>query len=202
MAKHSGSTRISRPISGARVAGIVGKSGGEKITRANWNRFTNPNVLAAEQSIRANTYETAFVFNASGNLISSAKGQAHSVGLGAIPENSIVTHNHPSGRSFSRQDILTTTSDNLSEIRAVGTKRTYSMKRPESGWGSREKLIPVISRAEIRTKERLTNYIRRGSLISPAEESKRIHQANELHWHLVWKNVAKEMGWEYRTSTT
>ena len=202
MGKHSGGTRIARPISGAKIASGGIPSTGEGSKRHDWNKFTHANIRAAEQSIRANTYETAFVFDSSGNLIESAKGDAHSVGLGAIPENSIVTHNHPSGVTFSKQDILTATKSNLVEIRAVGTKRTYSMKRPESGWGSREKLIPIISRAEIRTRERLTNYIRRGSLISPSEQQKRVNQANQLHMHLVWKSVAKEMGWEYRTSTT
>ena len=87
---------------------------------------------------------------------------------------------------------------NLGEIRAVGSTRVYSLKRPSAGWGERAKLIPAISKAEIRTRERLTNYIRRGSMISEAERQIRIAQANKLHSHLVWKEVSKEMGYDYK----
>lgn len=201
MGKHSGGGRISRPISGASVGGTIIPNNSQRITRSNWNSFTNANILAAEQSIRANNYETAFEFDSDGNLLQTSKGGSGSVAMGVLKPNSIVTHNHPSGASFSKTDVMTSFNANLSEIRAVGTKRTYSLKRGKEGWGDRSKLIPAISRAEIRTREKLTMHIRRGAAISEKEQKVRIRQANELHWHLVWKAVAKEMGYEYRKST-
>lgn len=43
----------------------------------------------------------------------------------------VVTHNHPSGKSFSSQDIMAMLAGNLAEIRAVGKEWTYSLSDPD-----------------------------------------------------------------------
>ena len=194
MAKGPGENTMSRPISGAMIGG--GNAG------QSWNSSTNKNILAGEAAIKDNSSETAMVFDVSGNLITSSKGNSHQVSVGNVPEGSILTHNHPGGGTLSKQDILSGTSMNLSEIRAVTSKRVYSMKRPAGGWGDRAKWIPAISRAETRVREKLQSFVRRGQRISYFEARKRQITANEIRQHLVWKAVSKEFGWTYRKSET
>lgn len=62
-------------------------------------------------------------------------------------KDAILTHNHPGGwrysendimhigNSFSVEDIMLAVSQDISEIRAVTPLYTFSMKRPEKGWG-------------------------------------------------------------------
>ena len=194
MGKQSGSGRINRVVSGAALQNRAAAG-------SNWNAVTPATILVGEASIRSNSFETAIVYGANGNLISSTKGQAHSVSVGYIPKDSIVTHNHPSGASFSKNDLITASNVNLTEIRAVGKKYTYSVKRNGADWGERGKFIRAYSNAEIRTRYKLEDYIRRGAMISDAERQKRIRDANMLHSHLIMKSVAGEMGWEYRKAS-
>lgn len=64
-----------------------------------------------------------------------------------IPENAIVTHNHPGarlqkslagsiGNSLGLRDMATAIDNNVKEIRAVTQNYIYSAKRPASGWGT------------------------------------------------------------------
>ncbi|CAA9316316.1 MAG: hypothetical protein AVDCRST_MAG68-1582 [uncultured Gemmatimonadetes bacterium] len=52
-----------------------------------------------------------------------------------VLRDTIVTHNHPGGRSFSEDDIITAVELDLFELRAVSRVFTYRLRRPERGWG-------------------------------------------------------------------
>lgn len=57
----------------------------------------------------------------------TARQVSQMIGAGGT---AVVTHNHPSGKSFSTQDIIAMLAGNLAEIRAVGKEWTYSLSDP------------------------------------------------------------------------
>ncbi len=46
----------------------------------------------------------------------------------------VVTHNHPSSQPLSDPDVLTSMRYDLAQVRAVGNKGVFSLKRPQNGW--------------------------------------------------------------------
>lgn len=148
-------------------------------------------IATAEAGIRNNRYETAIVFSRSGKEIKRVGGQKSSVVVGDIPENSILTHNHPSNSSFSSADIKTSVKSNVSEIRAVGRTYTYSLKRPKGGWN----LSPAdaewcYKEAGRRARKEVDAYYYRNP-------SKRAAAANLLLAHYQMKIFAQITGWKY-----
>lgn len=116
---------------GARSGGGAGMGSGQAkgLSRA---------LRAMESAIRYNDFETMIALDDKGNILFNKKGGAHSVSYGTDgpkTANAIVTHNHPSGASFSPADIEGMVFFNQKEMRATGKEYTYSMKRPEKGWG-------------------------------------------------------------------
>lgn len=96
------------------------------------------------------THEMGMLTDYDGNIISEAKGDATSVNLYSkltpqtrrqliIDGNTIGTHNHPVGSSFSPPDIMNSFANNRAEFRAVGPRYTYVLQRPENGYTLRNK---------------------------------------------------------------
>lgn len=155
-------------------------------------------MLDAEERIRGNSFETVIAYDKNGKYITSAKGGKSRVvippeynsqlkGTGAV-----VTHNHPSGSSFSPADIMTASLLDLGEIRAVGTRFTYSMKPGKDGWPSYE-LIDA-SRRKI-DQEVIESYRRRISDIK-MDNGQFILEAS----HEANKRLAAQFGMIYRRS--
>lgn len=116
---------------GARSGGGGGGVGGG-------SRALSAALNVHEKAIRENNYETLIVFDKNGNVLVNKKGRAHSVSYGmdgTKTTDAIVTHNHPSGASFSHQDIAGMVYYNQKEMRATGKEYTFSIRRPEKGWG-------------------------------------------------------------------
>ena len=105
-----------------------------------------------------------------------------------------LTHNHPSGRSLSVEDISLAMRVGLSEIRAVGsTGYTYSM-RPKKGrpW-SESFLVNTLGPALQRIGPVVQRELERMILarqITPDE-------ANFRLWHDIWTRVSREIGVHY-----
>lgn len=61
-------------------------------------------------------------------------------------EGCIFTHNHPSGHSFSPEDVGTACAGKMQELRAVSTQYTYQLRPKARGWSEeywRERLEPL-----------------------------------------------------------
>ena len=116
-------------------------------TEKGYTERMSKNILGKEREIRKNKDESLHVFTASGNPVIQIQGKGAAVRFNAkdVPQNSILTHNHPRalgktgmraiGNSFSIDDIRTAVATNAKEIRAVTPTYTFSMKRPKGGWG-------------------------------------------------------------------
>ena len=95
------------------------------------------------------THEMGMVTDYNGNVIAEVTGEKSSVSvykgmsreqMGALTKagDTVLTHNHPSGSSFSPADILNSMSMNRAECRAVGTEYTYVLQRPKNGYKLRQ----------------------------------------------------------------
>lgn len=151
----------------------------------------------AETRIRANPLERAIVLDSQGKVVLEKGGSRNSVSFSAAEMSqmggSILTHNHPRGTSFSREDVLFAATSNLAEIRVATRQWRFSLKRPQQGWSQRfwdEEIAPAYRRHAVRVEGEFWAAIRKGEL-SPADAELR-------HAHEVWSRVSEELGLEYR----
>ena len=93
------------------------------------------NIDLDENNIRNNKFESAIGYDVNGNRLFEEVGSAAEVSLSiknqvklAVNKGSIVTHNHPSGFSFSGKDFEFLLGNDLSELRAVTGKYNHSIK--------------------------------------------------------------------------
>ena len=105
-------------------------------------------IYSEESNIRNKPIEYGLIIDESGNVLSRNVGTENEVHIIGNWENNIITHNHPGGRSFSDKDLFLAALHNAKEMRAVGSNGyTYTLKRPEKGWG-----VDSTNRGKILTK--------------------------------------------------
>jgi hypothetical protein len=155
-----------------------------------------------ERKICDDDKETGIFVGRDGKVAFSKGGEEHLVNYTAAEIRSlkelddlVMTHNHPSGRSFSREDLEFAAIVNLAEVRAIGrdsiTGRRYihRIPRPENGWPSKTELGRAIGKADSKVKDSFCRQIGSGEMT--------IREANLYHWHNVWKSAAHELGLNY-----
>lgn len=167
-------------------------------------------VTKIENEIRMNkNFETGVAVDRDGNILIDKRGENYSVNFTKAEadkaKNCIFTHNHPRGweymdtnswkkigNSFSPEDMAMAISQNVAEIRAVTPSYTFSMKRPAKGWvlyGEYKYLCNKFDKESDIIFFRLNKMIAKGYL-SP-------DRASIIHFHLLWKRLAKRYGWIY-----
>jgi len=165
-----------------------------------------------ESNIRQNkSHETGVLFNKDGNIVIDKRGRSRSVQFTKdeclLMNDGIFTHNHPGawgyaendimriGNSFSIQDIALAVGNNLAEMRAVTPNYTFSMKRPDGGWGiSVEELMMLYNDENRNLRLEFTRRINKGTLT--------ISQASATHFHILWKRLSKKLGFDYSKMKT
>ena len=169
-------------------------------------------VSDVESNIRQNkSYETGVLFNKDGNIVIDKRGRSRIVQFTKdeclLMNDGIFTHNHPGawgyaendimriGNSFSIQDIALAVGNNLAEMRAVTPNYTFSMKRPDGGWGiSVEELMILYNDENRNLRLEFTRRINKGTLT--------ISQASATHFHILWKRLSKKLGFDYSKMKT
>lgn len=169
-------------------------------------------VSDVESNIRQNkSHETGVLFNKDGNIVIDKRGGSRSVQFTKdeclLMNDGIFTHNHPGawgysendimriGNSFSIQDIALAVGNNLAEMRAVTPNYTFSMKRPDGGWGiSVEELMKLYNDENRNLRLEFTRRINKDTLT--------ISQANATHFHILWKRLSKKLGFDYSKMKT
>ncbi len=163
------------------------------------------NIVGKERNIRFNKDESLHVFSETGKAIASVQGKGAEVNYSSIrnsiPQNSIMTHNHPRGlaatgigrigNSFSKADIVSAVSLNAKEIRAVTPTYTFSVKRPKGGWGGSAKEIgKAFDAADNKVFSDGKSYLNKTGWSNMA-------RAEVTNFHKVMKIMAKKYGWDY-----
>lgn len=148
-----------------------------------------------ENSIKDQDYESAGVYNKSGDIVFQKDGEKSKVAFTEEEKvkckGCIMTHNHPMGLSFSGSDIRWACTGEMKEMRVIsrrgGKKYNMTLKSGENFtqklWD--EKIEVSYSKADNEVHDKLTNAINDG-IIS-------IQEANDVHWDSVWKLVAKRV---------
>lgn len=162
-------------------------------------------ILGREAEIRKNKNESLHFFNKEGEELKMVQGKGAQVRyrLDEVPKDAIITHNHPRalgksgsaaiGHSFSVQDIMTAIKTNAQEIRAVTPTYTFSLKRPETGWGITAKQLQTQYK-KVYQPARAKAYVYMFKNKFTDESAAR---ANVRLFHSVIRQVAKENGWDY-----
>lgn len=196
---------MGRNSGGVRNGASKKQGGGKGKTEAGYTKRMLQNIVGIEQTYRTKPDETLHIFSPSGSLLHSMGGKGTSVvGDGwKIPENTILTHNHPRaigkkglqsiGNSFSFEDINTAVISNAREMRAVTPRYTFSVKRPKGGWGATSDQIKLAwNEAHKKTQSEFYKHINRHGGSQAA-----IERASALHFHRVMSIVSKKFGWNY-----
>lgn len=110
-------------------------------------------------------------------------------------KNAVVTHNHPSARSFSYADVALALEHDLAEIRAVGMgpdgrRYTYQLRRPADGWPDEPLVWQQVLEARSAVAEYLGRAVQAGELTRAA--------AIAMIRHEIWKRVSNRLGLSYR----
>lgn len=157
-------------------------------------------------------HEVAAVYDADGNLVIEIQGGTSSVDLGPyIAEirnvgQATLVHNHPlgwqyppsdprhAGNSFSPEDIGTACFAELTEIRAVGPRWTYSLHPAlGSNWVGDSWLDTIQA-----SQEEHTAAVKRSTLKLVREGRISQETAEANFWHEVWLRVAGETAVVYQ----
>jgi hypothetical protein len=98
-------------------------------------------------------------------------------------EMSVVTHNHPGGKSFSPRDVRLACRANLAELRVVTRRRRYVVRPPLLGWAAvgLETLNHAIDREQLLLKDVLYDEIARQMLTTSL--------ADEVAPHRLWQRL-------------
>ena len=170
------------------------------------------NVVKAEEEIRVNKkFETGVVFDKNGKVLVDKRGEATSVRFTndeiTKMKDAVLTHNHPRGwrfgekelgrigSSFSREDILLAIHSDMAEVRAVTPNYTFSLKRPQKGWGIDEDGFLRQYEAFDDSLDKECRRLIKDGIIS-------VNQINAAYYHLLNKQLSKKFGWSYEKKRT
>lgn len=154
-------------------------------------------LFRAERRIALDQHrETAVAFNEKGEMLLNKQGEKSSVFFHATEiakvKNAVFTHNHPSGRGLSIEDLNFAEQADLREMRAVGDnehgKFTFIIKRPKDGWPN--DMMFKTSEWNKKLRARLVPLVEAGRISD--------RQAGNAHHFALMALVAKDIGAEHR----
>ena len=158
--------------------------------------LVNKSLAQAEKQIRNKKYETLLVYGEDNKVLHAEKGGEHRVMLSnkasrLLNDKTSISHNHPSGSSFSAADLKTASAHNLNKVRAVSKHFTFEASAKDK-W-------PKASDID-RVHGRNLNYAR--SQVK-AWKDKTGKKVSELMWGEVtdaaMRRTADELGINYKS---
>lgn len=148
--------------------------------------------VAFEDSVRHDVVENGAFFKPDGALILQKVGVRDRVPFSraelARASNSLFTHNHPSGLSFSFPDVQVAALHRLTEIRAV-SPRWRHMMRPITSWPSMSAIVAAIRSETQRAHANVHGMLNSGQLSSRFVDLELQHQ--------IWALVSRRLNLEY-----
>ena len=186
MSKGSGGTRVTR-------GNVGGMARGE--TETGYSAALARSVLKIENEIKGQKNETVVILNDDGTVAFRKDGSRMGVtydGRHAI--NKVMTHNHPGPDvPFSSSDLRDAVKFNMKEIRAVSQNYTYSMKRPENGYGNVKPDSVMRTYGTIK-RQVAKEYAPRFDKTTGGAETRKLYFESQVE---VQRRIAKKYGWEF-----
>ena len=100
-----------------------------------WSKEARKELLLSEKSLGKRQKETMEIYDSKGNYIMTKRGDANSVRLSVLEygklKGAVVSHNHPSGGSFSVNDIRFLKNTPISELRVATADGVYYIRKPQ-----------------------------------------------------------------------
>jgi len=150
----------------------------------------------AIQKIRFDKVENIYIFK-NGKQIRRFKGDSNKVSIDENHlfelENSSIIHNHPSGSSFSIEDVKAITKFKAKELILVTHNHIYTLKRPPLGWNinfDNENIINNINTYYNLASDEMDKMISKNE-ISPLERDKEI-------FHYIWSLFFQQYEIDYK----
>lgn len=101
-----------------------------------WAKETVKELLQSEKTLSERIYETMEIYSSDGKFIMAKRGKVDSVKLSLSDyfklKNAVVTHNHPSGSSFSFTDLKFLKNMPISELRVSTPEGVYFIRKPKT----------------------------------------------------------------------
>lgn len=101
-----------------------------------WAKETVKKLLQSEKTLSERIYETMEIYSSDGKFIMAKRGKVDSVKLSLSDyfklKNAVVTHNHPSGSSFSFTDLKFLKNMPISELRVSTPEGVYFIRKPKT----------------------------------------------------------------------
>lgn len=156
-------------------------------TTDKWAKEAREEILKAEKSIKNRKRETMEVYSASGKYIMTKRGDSNSVSLSVFDyrklKNAVVTHNHPSGGSFSTDDIKFLKAMPISELRVSTDEGTYFIRKPDN-WpkeiNTGKKIEEVITDIKKELKPKYQRMYNRGEISKRQRHQMFINEVNQV----------------------
>lgn len=169
-------------------------------TTDKWAKESREEILKSEKSIRNRKRETMEVYSASGKYIMTKRGDSNSVRMSVLDyrklKDAVVTHNHPSGGSFSSDDIKFLKTMPISELRVFTDEGTCFIRKPKN-WpkeiNTRKKIEEVISGIKNELKPKYQKMYNRGEINRRQRHQMLINEVNQV--------FAERYGLEYGRET-
>lgn len=138
-------------------------------TTDKWAKEALKELRRSENSFKMRNSEILEVYDKNGKFILAKRGNMNSVKLSPLdlPQiiGSVITHNHPSGGAFSKDDWQFLRRWPISELRAVTEKGTFYVRKPDV-WpreiNSKEKLNSEIDKIKYELKNKYQKMYRDG----------------------------------------
>ena len=159
-------------------------------------------VRAVEDGIVGSPVEIGVAFDKDGNELFRVQGTEDSVSFSPdqvrMMVGQVLTHNHPTGSSFSPSDVLVAQQAGLKEIRAVGKDYVYKISGPGGRWkqeytsqstGTTASLATHIENIAGRVYDELVATVYAGAMSAS--------EANSVHHHTLWTRVSEDIGLQY-----
>ena len=132
-----------------------------------WDMTAKRELLKDEESLSTRKTETAVVYDANGKFLFQRRGKENEVAFSLRDffklKGTVVTHNHPSGLSFSAEDIQVLQNGQLAELRAITEEGVFYI-RPPKKWSTEinspskiKKIIEEIKKDVVQQSQKVYN---------------------------------------------
>ena len=173
----------------------------------------HPNIVRFEERIRhLSDAEITGFFSEDGILLLTLHGSCHPREgcFTVIPDDAeetitgqIMTHNHPSGASFTSKDLREASFFSLKEIRVVGRTEVFSLQPGHEGWPWPQEIVEKFNEIWKRPSlevsvERIMNR-RRADAVIPSETTETMESIRlRIRSDLCCEELARELHLRYR----
>ncbi len=156
-------------------------------TTDKWSKEAKEELLLDEKALSVRKKETAVVYGPKGEFLFQKRGGESEVifswSEAKQMRGSIISHNHPSGASFSGRDIATLYDSKAAEIRAATNDGVYFMRAPQF-WpkeiNSADKIVRAIKDISIEVRKKYQILYDAGKLSKVERYQKAVHEINTI----------------------